>query len=119
MATLLDLQESITAANGNVTLARDLFAMLLSELKTRIKQIETSFYVHDLQGLAECTHKLYGATAYCIVPQLRSSTEKLENALTNGELNNLEILVEQIKSDIQELINEGPRFLAMDWEKYR
>lgn len=118
MTNLFDLQDSITAANGNATLAKDLFTMLLNELESRLKQIKTCFYDHDLQGLAQHTHKLYGATAYCIVPELRSSTEKLENALNNGELNNLEDLVEQITKDIQHLINEGPRFLELDWEKY-
>ena len=48
MTNLFDLQDSITAANGNATLAKDLFTMLLNELESRLKQIKTCFYDHDL-----------------------------------------------------------------------
>ena len=116
MAKLFDIQATIAAANGNVTLAKDLFSMLLNELETRLKQIETSYNTQDLQALAQHAHKLFGSTAYCIVPELRSSSDKLENALINKDVDQLEDLVSQVKTDIQNLINEGPRFLDLNWE---
>ena len=68
MTKILDIQKSIEAANGNTSLAKELFSMLLNDLDVRLGQIKTSFDANNMNELAEHIHKLYGATAYCIVP---------------------------------------------------
>lgn len=91
MTKILDIQQSIIAANGNVSLAKELFTMLLDDLDVRGQQIETSFHSNDMEVLAEHIHKLYGATAYCIVPKLRKSVEMLEDELRKKSMLNLRI----------------------------
>jgi two-component system sensor histidine kinase BarA len=118
MTKILDIQKSISAANGNVSLAKDLFTMLLNELESRLEQIENSFNANDLQALGEHTHKLYGATAYCIVPGLRKCTGQLEDALKHKTIDKHKEHVEQIKSEIQKLIQEGPAYLELDWKEF-
>jgi len=77
MTKILDIQQSIMAANGNVSLAKDLFTMLLDDLDVRQQQIKNSFQSDDMVMLEEHIHKLYGATEYCIVQKLNQSTETL------------------------------------------
>ncbi len=116
MTKILDIQQSITAANGNVSLAKDLFTMLLEDLELRRQQIENSFQSDDMVMLEEHIHKLYGATAYCIVPKLRQSTEILEGLLRKQDYSQLKNLVEQVLQEIQKLMSKGPAFIKQDWE---
>ena len=51
MTKILDIEQSITAANGNAKLAKDLFVMLLDDLKSRLEQIESSFKANDMESL--------------------------------------------------------------------
>lgn len=115
MTKILDIQKSITAANGNVSLAKDLFTMLLDDLDVRRQQIESSYQSDDMVALEEHIHKLYGATAYCIVPKLRNSTETLEGVLREKTYSQLEKLVALVLHEIQQLINDGPVYLEQDW----
>lgn len=115
MTKILDIQQSITAANGNASLAKDLFIMLLDDLKVRLEQIENSFQSNDMAVLGEHIHKLYGATAYCIVPKLRNSTEILERALRDKDSTQLNILVEKVIQEIKQLMEDGPAHIEKDW----
>ena len=115
MTKILDIEQSITAANGNAKLARDLFIMLLDDLKARLDQIESSFQSEDMESLAEHIHKLYGATAYCIVPRLRNSTEVLDQTLKEKNYSGISELVENVTTEIKQLMQEGPLQIEKDW----
>ena len=119
MTKILDIQKSITAANGNVSLAKDLFTMLLDDLDIRREQIENSFQSNDMVMLEEHIHKLYGATAYCIVPKLRKSTETLDGLLRQKDYSQLKNLVGQVLKEIQQLISDGPDFIEQDWLEFQ
>lgn len=115
MTKILDIQQSIIAANGNAALAKELFTMLLNDLDIRLQQIESSFQSNDMETLAEHIHKLYGATAYCIVPNLRKSTASLDEALKEINSSQLKQLVETVLQEIRKLINDGPALIEKDW----
>jgi two-component system sensor histidine kinase BarA len=115
MKEILDIQESIIAANGNASLAKDLFTMLLNDLDVRLQQIEASFQANDMDALKEHIHKLYGATAYCIVPKLRSSTAELDEALKQENYSQLQTLVDVVLQEIQQLMSDGSTFIEKDW----
>lgn len=119
MTKILDIQQSIIAANGNVSLAKELFTMLLDDLDVRGQQIETSFHSNDMEVLAEHIHKLYGATAYCIVPKLRKSVEMLEDELRKKEYAQLKDLVTEVQKEIKLIISEGPTYIEKDWLEFQ
>ena len=119
MTKILDIQKSISAANGNVSLAKDLFTMLLDDLDIRRQQIESSFQSDDMMMLEEHIHKLYGATAYCIVPKLRESTATLEGLLRQKDYSQLKKLVGLVLQEIQQLISDGPDFIKQDWLEFQ
>jgi two-component system sensor histidine kinase BarA len=115
MTKILDIEQSITAANGNAKLAKDLFIMLLDDLKARLDQIESSFQSDDMTSLAEHIHKLYGATAYCIVPRLRNSAEVLDQKLKDKNYSQLDELVNNVLNEIKQLMQQGPLEIKKDW----
>ena len=117
MTKIIDIQQSITAANGNISLAKELLTMFLDELELRKQQIKESHQSNDMEQLEEHIHKLYGATAYCIVPSLRNNTNILEQALKSKNHTKIEELVEMVQQDIQHVLKNGPVFLKMDWIK--
>lgn len=115
MTKIFDIQKSITAANGNASLAKDLFTMLLNDLDLRFQQIENSFKSNDMISLDEHNHKLYGATAYCIAPKLRNCAAALEQALRSNNYEELDSLVANILQEIKQLIIDGPDYLEHEW----
>lgn len=115
MTKILDIQQSIAAANGNASLAKELFSMLLNELELRLQQIKSSLQSNNMDELKEHVHKLYGATAYCIVPKLRNRTAALNKILKEKNHSQLHSLVDEVLQEIQDLINGGPDFLKKDW----
>lgn len=119
MTKILNIQQSITAANGNVSLAKDLFTMLLDDLGVRQQQIESSYQSNDMVMLEEHIHKLYGATAYCIVPKLRLSTETLEGLLRKKDYSQLKKFVEKVLQEIQQLISNGPDYIEQNWLEFQ
>lgn len=115
MTKIFDIQQTIISANGNTTLAKDLFKMLLDDIDIRYQQIQSSFKENNYQVLAEHAHKLYGATAYCIVPRLREATRLLDEALSANELTQLEQLVSNVLNEIKQLMQSGEDYLQQDW----
>ena len=118
MTKILDISQSIIAANGNTSLAKELFTMLIADLDLRLKQIEDSFSSNDNKMLAEHVHKLYGATAYCIVPRLRKIAEILDEELRQKDYSLIENHVETIRQEIKLLLTEGASYLEKDWSEF-
>ena len=119
MTKVLNIQKSIIAVNGNVSLAKELFTMLLDDLNQRSQQIKSSFETSDMESLAEHIHKLYGATAYCIVPILRDTTAVLEDKLRQKDISQLDVLVTSVLDEIQAIMKSGPGYLEEDWISYK
>lgn len=117
MTKILDISQSIIAANGNTSLAKELFTMLMADLDFRLKQVEASFSSGDNKILAEHIHKLYGATAYCIVPRLRKAAEILDEELREQNYSQLDDHVNNIRQEITLLLSEGLSYLEKDWSK--
>ncbi len=115
MTKIVDIEQSIIAANGNVSLAKELFAMLLAELNERLEQIENSVQENNMEMLAEHIHKLLGATAYCIVPKLRMCTQPLNDLLKQKDYSQVNQLIKPVIQEIKRLIKDGPAFIEMDW----
>lgn len=119
MRKILDIQQSIAVANGNVPLAKELFTMLLDDLSVRRQQIESSFQDANMEMLSEHIHKLYGATAYCIVPKLREHIAILEKQLKQKDFSQLEELVKHVLEEIQNVLNTGPESIKKNWQDFK
>jgi len=56
----------------------EMLSLLVKELPSFQKSINTAFENHDNAALDHFVHKLHGATAYCEVPALKNALETLE-----------------------------------------
>jgi len=77
----VSVAESIQLAAGKADLAEELFSMLVAQLHTDTRRIDSLWSANHLKDLLECVHKLHGATRYCGVPELRAATSRFETAL--------------------------------------
>jgi two-component system sensor histidine kinase BarA len=116
MTPLVDYTHALQQANGNETLAKDLFGMLLTELPELYTTLETAWQQQDAAALRDHAHKIFGSTAYCGVPDLTSCAKALEDALKSGS--DQEIVtthVENLGKAVDRLLAEGPSLLKQAW----
>ena len=71
---------------------------------------------NNMEMLAEHIHKLFGATAYCIVPKLRMRTKILNDQLNQKDYSQVNQLIEPVIQEIKQLIDNGSAFIEMDWD---
>ena len=62
-----------------------LFANLLLELPQHRQAFTSAWLASDWQALADCTHRLAGAVAYCDLPELGAALAGLESAIRDGD----------------------------------
>ena len=103
-SAIYDADEGKKLAGNNSDLAQELFGMLIKELPTHRKKLQAAQRNDDIKDLKNHAHKLHGATSYCGVPQLRSSTGQLENLIDQNEKAQIEIAYQQVIADIDKLI---------------
>lgn len=109
---IIDTKLALEKANGNSELAKELFTMLINELEPLLQQIKSSYQSNSIQDLLDHAHRLHGSTAYCGVPDLKSTAQKLEASVKNQK-NNDEILsnIENVDNSIKLLLKNAPDFL--------
>lgn len=79
--TIFNSQIGLMHANKNVSLAEEMFEMLMSSIKSEKQNIVNFWEAESLDDLLEVIHKLHGAARYCGVPALRSALEQFETSL--------------------------------------
>ncbi|MDP5210579.1 response regulator [Microbulbifer sp. 2205BS26-8] len=78
---LVDIGESLTLANGDTKLARDMLQMLLDGLVSDERELQRLLSAGDLRGMFELTHRIHGGCCYCGVARLREATCILQEEL--------------------------------------
>ena len=64
--------------------ASQLFASLLLELPQHRRAFTSAWLASDWQTLADCSHQLAGAVAYCDLPELAEALGDLESAIRDA-----------------------------------
>ena len=86
----VDLVSGLEKANGKLSLAKDMFSMLIDTLAKDQQQINQLYQQGDYKALLELVHRLHGATHYCGVPRLRVTAMHTESLLKQGFYSMLE-----------------------------
>jgi HPt (histidine-containing phosphotransfer) domain-containing protein len=94
------------AAAGTVSdrFASQLYANLLKELPLHRQAFTTAWLADDRQALADCTHRLAGAVAYCNLPELGAALDDLENAIRRDDEQVLPRTYNRASREIDELL---------------
>jgi two-component system sensor histidine kinase BarA len=104
---IFSLDDARRLANGNETVAMELFSMLINELPDHKQDIHQALESNNNTLLKEVTHKLNGASRCCGTPALRKAANSLEMTIDNNE-------ADKIKSKSSVLLTEIDRLLAYE-----
>lgn len=106
---LVDIGESLSLANQDPALARDLLRILLKGLHEDEQELTRLFAEKDHMGLFERVHRLHGGCCYCGVLRLRSVTGQLQELLrptqnqTQVDASQYESAYEMVRKEIRSL----------------
>lgn len=87
--------------------ARQLFANLLLELPQHRQAFTSAWLASDWQSLADCTHRLAGAVAYCDLPGLSEALAELKNALRDDDELARQQTYNRTAREIDDLLNKS------------
>lgn len=101
----VDLVSGMEKAAGKLSLAKDMFTMLLNSLGTDQPNINSLYQQGDYKGLLETVHRLHGATHYCGVPRLRMTAHHTETLLKQGHYGALEDALFMLNDEISNVLH--------------
>jgi len=116
MTDVIDLKLALEQAGDNEELAKELFEMLLKEIPEHKQKLNIAIKENDLQGCWDHAHKIYGSTAYCGVPALRKAAQRMESAVKNEDMAEIEEKFADLSKEMDRLLDQGPRTLTTSWE---
>ena len=103
-ADVFSIETARKLANGNESLALELFNMLVSELPEHRFSIEQALAEKDTARLKSTTHKLNGASRCCGTPALRNAADALERAIINSDTDDLDAKTAALLREIDRLL---------------
>lgn len=84
--------------------ASQLFASLLLELPQHRRAFTSAWLASDWQTLADCSHQLAGAVAYCDLPELAEALGDLESAIRDANELRLQQTYNRASREIDDLL---------------
>ena len=103
--TIFSSKIALQHANGTVSLAVEMFEMLIASLKTEKQNIITFWEIESLDDLLETIHKLHGAARYCGIPALRAALEQFETSLKANRSGEFPSAMRKVTTEITRLEN--------------
>jgi two-component system sensor histidine kinase BarA len=101
---IVDLVSGLEKANGKLSLAKDMFSMLIDSLEKDQAQINNQYQQGDYKALLELVHRLHGACAYCGVPRLKMVSYNTETLLKQGYYSQLEDALFILNDEINNIL---------------
>jgi len=99
-----DLELALSIAGGSQALADEMLQQLIRELPQQQSEIRNLYHAARWQAMAECVHRLHGATAVCGVPALEGAVSALEAACRSGESATIDTRMEQFEQQAARLL---------------
>jgi two-component system sensor histidine kinase BarA len=115
MDKVIDTELALEQAAGNEQLAKELFQMLLTELPELLGKLQSAVHANDSQAIWDHAHKIYGSTAYCGVPALRTVAQKLESDIKAQDTNAIQSQTRLLADEVQRLLASGKEYLQRSW----
>ncbi len=115
MSASIDVTLALEQVAGNEPLAKELFGMLLSELPELNAKLAQAIADRNTTAMWDHAHKIYGATAYCGVPALRTAAKDMEVAIKTVDERRIQQYYSELNREIGQLVTIGPGWLAKTW----
>lgn len=81
----VSISQCLSLAHNKPDLARDMLLMLISTLPGDKEKIQQAYAEKNWAAMQEHTHRLYGSSCYCGVPELRSLAGLLDKILQSDQ----------------------------------
>lgn len=104
--SVIDWELASKLAGNNRLFAKELFTLLVKDLKDDLIKIKTDYISNHLDELKNRIHRLHGALCYCGAPRLKKATAALENALHEQAHSQIQDLLMQFEFEANELIKQ-------------
>lgn len=101
---IIDWELGTKLAGNNRAAASDLLSFFIKNLRNDLNVIKEYYQREDLKALRNQIHKLHGAVCYCGLPRLKSTLSQLETNLKNNIMVSLPSLMDQLESEVSELL---------------
>ena len=76
----LDWSGCLERTGNNAQLATELLEMFLKDVPKEVADFKEAYSVKDYPALKDLAHRMRGALAYCVIPNLESALQLLEAA---------------------------------------
>jgi two-component system sensor histidine kinase BarA len=100
----IDWKLSLKLASGKSKLAKNLFAMMISNLPDDKDLINTAFQINNLENLREHVHKLHGSCCYTGFAKLKYITKNLEQQIIFKNHQQIKKYINYINDEIDYLL---------------
>jgi len=87
---IIDLNQIISNI-GSESVALDILKMFINRIPQNKRELLTAYHAMDIQDLRELCHKFKGSTAYCIMPNLEDSLNRLHSLIIKDPENHAAI----------------------------
>jgi two-component system sensor histidine kinase BarA len=111
----IDITLALEQAAGNEPLAKELFGMLITELPELNGKLAQAITERNTTAMWDHAHKIYGATAYCGVPALRTAAKAMEAAIKTVDETRIAQHYVELNREIGQLVKIGPDWLTKTW----
>ena len=101
---IINIEQALPLTGGDKDLLKEMQSMLLTELKSEIKNIEIFYNQKDYISLRALAHKIQGGASYCGTIKLKEDSKELEKICMLLEKENSEENITKISESVSNLL---------------
>lgn len=106
---IIDWDLSLKLAGNQKDLADDILAMLVANLPDEVAVIKQLNAEKNYQELRKHVHKMHGALSYSGLSRIKNLISHIESELKTNIIISLPSLIEQLETELQNLLKQLPR----------
>jgi two-component system sensor histidine kinase BarA len=99
----VDWVQALKLTANKEDLAKEMLKGLVESLYPAQLNINETYAQNDLKKMREEVHRLHGACCYCGVPALKTAIAKLETAIVNKDMQNINFLLVEANKEMNRL----------------
>ncbi|ODS23444.1 hypothetical protein AB835_08770 [Candidatus Endobugula sertula] len=101
---IVSIEKSLAYSHHNKPLAKDMLALLIKMIKEEKQHFRTLYQQRDWPALTQLTHKLYGGSCYCGVPQLQEYCRTANNMLQQENYDHIDQTMKRLLSAMEDIL---------------
>lgn len=104
---IIDWPLSLKLAGNKKEIVDELLGLLIKTLPKEIASIKQACKSKNYEALSRRVHKLHGALCYCGLPRIKNIIVELELALKKKSEQDITLLVEQLESEANLVLEQN------------